>query len=128
MNTDTPANATWELLDRRRVQDLVSKHGAARVLSTMMSDPLPPEQRIAAMRELAVAGNILRLRADTSELMAWAEGHGLRRLNNALIELDRVLALPARGQAILQAQALTRFIALNLEQDIMAFRRAVSGS
>lgn len=128
MDTDTPTPISWELLDRRRVQDLVSKDGAARVLSAMMSEPLPPEQRIAAMCELAVAGNIVALRTETALLLGWAESHGLQRLNNALIELDRVLALPARGQAILQAQALTRFIALNIDQDIKAFRRAVSGS
>ena len=128
MDTETQTEIAWDLLDRRKVADLVNKEGAARVLSTMMSEPPAPEERIAAMKDMAVAGNILQLRAETTIFLDWANSHGLRRLSNALVELDRVLNLPARGQAILQAQALTRFIALHLDQDIKAFQRAVSST
>jgi hypothetical protein len=126
MNTDTKHDATWDLLDRNTVKDLVDREGAARILSTLMSEPPSPDERIHTMCALAVDGNIVRLRQETADFLAWAETNGMRRLNNTLIELNRVLALEARGQAIFQAQALTRFIRLNLDQDIKAFKRAVT--
>ena len=126
MNTDTKHDATWDLLYRNTVKDLVDREGAARILSTLMSEPPSPDERIHTMCALAVDGNIVRLRQETADFLAWAETNGMRRLNNTLIELNRVLALEARGQAIFQAQALTRFIRLNLDQDIKAFKRAVT--
>ena len=126
MNTDTKHDATWDLLVRNTVKDLVDREGAARILSTLMSEPPSPDERIHTMCALAVDGNIVRLRQETADFLAWAETNGMRRLNNTLIELNRVLALEARGQAIFQAQALTRFIRLNLDQDNKAFKRAVT--
>jgi len=69
-----------------------------------------------------------RKKKNTATFKSWSNEHGFRRLSNILIELERVLELPARGQAILQAQALTRFIILHLDKDIAAFKRAVSSS
>jgi len=128
MSEDTAKDTTWDVLDRRTVDDLVAKDGADRVLGALMSDDPAPEDRVQLMVELAVAGNIPALRHETQTFQAWAERHGLRRLINALVELDRVLDLSQRGQAVLQAQALTRFIRQNLSHDIAAFKRAVSSS
>lgn len=123
--TDT---ATWDVLDRRAIDDLVGDGGAERVLGALMSDTPSPEDRARQMAALAVSGDISKLKAENHALQTWAEKHGLKRLGNMLIELDRVLALPARGQAILQAQALTRLIQRTLEDDIKAFKRAVAAS
>lgn len=119
---------TWDLLDRRAVDDLVAKDGAEHVLGALMSEDPDPESRARQMCALAVAGNILSLTREARAFQAWAERHGLRRQVNALVELDRVLALPERGQAILQAQALTRFIEQNLAADIATFKRAVTSA
>ncbi len=119
---------TWDMLDRRVIDDLVAADGAERVLGALMTDTPEPETRALRMCELAVAGNIQELNRQTQDFQAWAEHHGLRRLVNTLIELDRVLGLPQRGQAILQAQALTRFIAQNLDEDLDAFKRAVTSA
>jgi hypothetical protein len=124
MTVDTP----WDVLDRRAIDDLVAKDGAERVLGALMSDDPDPETRVRTMRELAIAGNIPKLRRETQAFQAWAGQHGLRRLGNALVELDRVLDLPQRGQAVLQAQALTRFIDQHLGEDLAAFKRAVSSA
>jgi len=121
-------DTTWDVLDRRAIDDLVAKDGAERVLGALMSDTPAPEDRVRRMVDLAVAGNIVELRHETQTLQAWAERHGLRRLINAVVELDRVLDLPQRGQAVLQAQALTRFIRQNLSNDLAAFKRVVSSS
>jgi len=121
-------DTTWDVLDRRAIDDLVAKDGAERVLGALMSDTPAPEDRVRRMVDLAVAGNIAELRHETQTLQAWAERHGLRRLINAVVELDRVLDLPQRGQAVLQAQALTRFIRQNLSNDLAAFKRVVSSS
>ncbi|MEX0693770.1 MAG: hypothetical protein WD075_04930 [Rhodospirillales bacterium] len=126
MDTDIKSDATWDLLDHSIVKDLVDREGAARILGTMMSEPPSPEERIHTMCTLAVAGNIVTLRQETADFLAWAEINGMRRLVNTLIELNRVLALDARGQAIFQAQALTRFIAQNIDDDLNAFKRAVT--
>lgn len=126
MDQDTAKSNTWDLLDRRTIDDLVAAKGAEVVLGAIMNEDPAPESRMRRMRDLAVAGNIVQLRSETQTFQAWAEQHGLRRLINALVELDRVLELPARGQAILQAQALTRFMAQHLAEDIAAFKHAVS--
>ncbi len=118
--------ATWDILDRRTIDDLRADGVPARILGAMISDDPTPEDRAQRMTELAVAGNVPKLRAETHDFQAWAENHGLRRLVNALVELDRVLTLPQRGQAILQAQALTRHIQRTLGDDIAVFKRAIS--
>jgi len=129
MMPDTETNdVTWDLLDRRAVKDLVARDGAERVLGDLMGDQLSPEIQAQTLTDLAIQGNIPKLKKKTSAFKDWSEQRGLRRLSNILIELDRVLGLPARGQAILQAQALTRFIARHLDTDIAAFKRAVSSS
>ncbi|MGJ3258318.1 MAG: hypothetical protein ACFE0S_01835 [Rhodospirillales bacterium] len=118
--------ATWDILDRRTIDDLRADGAPERILGAMMSDEPTPEDRARRMTELAVAGNVQKLRVETHDFQTWAENHGLRRLVNALVELDRVLALPERGQAILQAQALTRHIQRTLDGDIAAFKRAIT--
>ncbi len=126
---DTEANdTTWDLLDRRAVKDLVARDGAERVLGSLMGNQLSPEIQAQTLTDLAIQGNIPALKENTSSFKAWSDDHGLRRLSNILVELERVLGLPARGQAILQAQALTRFIARHLDTDIAAFKRAVLSS
>ena len=117
---------TCDILDRRAIDDLVADKGRERVLGGLMSDDPTPEDRARLMAQLAVDGNILQLRNETASFQRWAEAHGFRRLINTLIELDRVLALSERGQAILQAQALTRHIVRTLNDDIQTFKRAVA--
>jgi hypothetical protein len=126
MTQDAAKDSPWDLLDRRAIDDLVAKDGAERVLGALANDDPAPDARLLSMRDLAVAGNIMKLREETRTLQSWAERHGMRRLVNALVELDRVLDLPQRGQAILQAQALTRFMVLHVAEDLAAFKRAVS--
>lgn len=129
MMPDTEANdITWDLLDRRAVNDLVARDGADQVLSALMESSLSPETQAQTLNDLAIEGNVPALKKNTTTFKSWSDEHGLRRLSNILIELERVLELPARGQAILQAQALTRFIILHLDTDIAAFKRAVSSS
>lgn len=129
MMTETEANdVTWDLLDRRTVKDLVARDGAERILGDLMGEQFSPESQAQTLTDLAIQGNIRALKENTAAFKAWSDEHGLRRLSNILVELERVLGLPARGQGILQAQALTRFISLNLDTDIAAFKRAVSSS
>ncbi len=126
---DTEANdIIWDLLDRRAVNDLVARDGADRVLDALMGSALSPEAQAQTLSDLAVEGNVPAQKKNTATFKSWSNEHGFRRLSNILIELERVLELPARGQAILQAQALTRFIILHLDKDIAAFKRAVSSS
>lgn len=129
MMPDTEANdITWDLLDRRAVNDLVARDGADQVLGALMESSLSPETQAQTLNDLAIEGNVSALKKNTTTFKSWSDEHGLRRLSNILIELERVLELPARGQAILQAQALTRFIILHLDTDIAAFKRAISSS
>jgi hypothetical protein len=126
---NTEANdIAWNLLDHCAVNDLVAQDGADRVLGALMGSALSPEAQAQTLSDLAVEGNVPALKKNTVTFKSWSDEHGLRRLSNILIELERVLELPARGQAILQAQALTRFIILHLDTDIAAFKRAVSSS
>ena len=126
---DTEANdIIWDLLDRRAVNDLVARDGADRVLGALMGSALSPKAQAQTLSDLAVEGNVPAQKKNTATFKSWSNEHGFRRLSNILIELERVLELPARGQAILQAQALTRFIILHLDKDIAAFKRAVSSS
>jgi len=118
----------WDLLDRRAIKDLVSRDGADNVLGNLAEDSSTPEAQALSLKDLAIAGEIPALKEKTSIFKAWSEEHGLRRLSNILVELERVLELPARGQAILQAQALTRFILLHLQTDITALKRAISAA
>jgi len=118
----------WDLLDPRTIKDLVSRDGAGKVLSSLEEMATTPEAQALSLKDLAIAGDIMGLKENTSSFKAWSDEHGLRRLSNILVELERVLDLPARGQAILQAQALTRFILIHLETDIAALKRAVSSS
>lgn len=118
----------WDLLDRRTIKDLVSRDGADKVLSSLEEMPITPEAQALSLKDLAIAGDIMGLKEKTSTFKTLSDELGLRRLSNILVELERVLDLPARGQAILQAQALTRFILLHLETDIAALKRAVSSS
>lgn len=129
MMPDTEANeVTWDLLDRRAVNDLVARDGAERILGALMGSTLSPESQAQTLNDLAIEGNIPALKKKTATFKSWSDEHGLRRLSNILVELERVLELTARGQAILQAQALTRFIILHLDTDIAAFKRAVSSA
>lgn len=126
MSKGTGNTNEWALIDRRAVESLVQRDGADAVIGALSSDAPSPKQRAVELAELAVAGKVVQMREKTTAFKEWAETQGLRRLNNTLIELDRVLGLDTRGQAILQAQALTRFMAQNVDEDIDALRQAVA--
>ena len=86
-----------------------------------------PRDRADNLVKLAIEGRINPLKKETSAFCDWAAEYGARRIENALIELDRVLASPKRGEAILHAQALTRFIARNIDADVMTLKAAIKG-
>ena len=126
MNSAEPIRTEWQVLDTRVVDDLVTRKGAADVVDALVADTPSMSRNTDELAALAVAGKIAPMRVKIDVLMDWAERYGLRRLANALVELRRVVALDQRGQAILQSQALTRFIRQNLDNDIEALKRAVA--
>lgn len=126
MSEDAIRKAKWDILDEKRVEDLVVRHGAAGAIGALLSETPSPEDRAAALITLAISGKVRVLKNDAAALRVWAEAYGLRRINNALIELDRVLDMHQRGQAILQSQALTRFIHRHCADDIAVLKRALS--
>ncbi len=117
------APVAWDVLDKRVVDQLIMREGVADVMNTLVNETPSPAARADALVDLAVAGNILKLTEHAGAFRAWSQGYGLKRLTNALIELDRVLSLPARGTAILEAQALTRFIRTHVTQDVGVLRQ-----
>ena len=126
MAEDAIRTAKWDILDEKRVDDLVASNGAAGAIGALLSESPSPEDRAAGLITLVVAGKIQALKNDATRLRVWAEANGLRRINNALVELDRVLDMHQRGQAILQSQALTRLVHRHCADDIALLKRALS--
>ncbi len=120
------APTAWEVLDNRIVDQLLLREGAAGVIGTLVNETPTPAARADALVDLAVTGNILKLAEQAGAFRAWTGGYGLKRLTNALIELDRVLSLPTRGTAILEAQSLTRFIRTHVTQDVEVLRKHIT--
>ena len=125
LSSDTTPVA-WQVLDDRAVDQLLLREGVAGVMGTLINETPTPAARADALVALAVAGNIPKLAEQAGAFRAWTEGYGLKRLSNALIELDRVLSLPTRGTAILEAQSLTRFIRTHVTQDVEVLRKRIS--
>lgn len=120
------APIAWDVLDHRAVDQLLLREGASGVMSTLINETPTPAARADALVDLAVAGNIPKLAEQAGAFRAWTEGYGFKRLTNTLIELDRVLSLPARGTAILEAQSLTRFIRTHITQDVEVLRKRIA--
>lgn len=124
-----PANSemAWETVDRETVAALVESNGATASLDTFNASASRARELATRLVELSVEGRIPPLQKTSAEFCDWAAENGARRLENALIELDRVLTSPRRGEAILHAQALTRFIARHVDDDIKAVKMAITG-
>ncbi len=125
MNNDAEIDITWETLDQDSVKSLVERKGASMLIDDLDSSSPSPRDRADQLVKLAIDGRINPLKKETSAFCDWAAEHGAQRIENALIELDRVLASPKRGEAILHAQALTRFIARNVDADIITLKAAI---
>ncbi len=110
----------WQVLDTATVAGLAGQDEEAS--ETAQSQAVERADRLAA---LAVAGKVADMKAEIVGLRAWASRLGLRRIENTVIELDRVLGLSSRGDAIFQAQALTRFIRLHVADDLRALGKAI---
>ena len=122
MGADRTHVAGWEILDRGTVADIRTRGGDTSSLG-VSEDRI--KGRVDELSTLATNGNIAALQNVLDGHRQWAAQCGLRRIENALIELDRVIAGPARGQAVLQAQALVRFIVRHLADDVAALEAAV---
>ena len=125
LSSDTTPVA-WEVLDNRTVDQLLLREGAAGVIATLVNETPTPAARADALVDLAVVGNIPKLAEQAGAFRAWTDGYGLKRLTNALIELDRVLSLLTRGTAILEAQSLTRFVRTHVTQDVEVLRKHIT--
>lgn len=128
MNNEAEIDITWEILDQDSVQALLARKGATALIDELDSSTPTPQNRANILVELAINGRINPLKQETTQLCDWAAQYGVRRIENALIELDRVLASSKRGKALLNAQALTRFIARNIDADILALKTAIKGN
>lgn len=128
MTNNADADITWEILDQGAVQDLVERKGATALVDMLNSASPSVRDRADQLVDLAIKGRIRPLKEETRQFCDWAAEHGTRRIENALIELDRVLASPKRGEALLSAQALTRFIARNVDADVAALKAAIKGN
>jgi len=117
----------WDILDQAALKSMIKRNGRASVLQGLGEAPSAGE-RAARLRQFAVRGDIAQLRDETRQFHDWAEAHALKRVTNALIELQRCAELKARGQAILQAQALTRFIGGIVDDDVRTLMRAVDAA
>lgn len=125
MTNDADIDITWETLDQDTVQSLVESQGAIVLIDDLDSSSPSPRDRADQLVKLAIDGRINPLKQETAAFCDWAAKYGTRRIENALIELDRVLASPKRGEALLHAQALTRFIARNVDADVMTLKAAI---
>ena len=112
----------WEVLDTRAVDELRSRGTVTDTLDISSDAALVRAEQLS---KLAVAGSLPALETAVDEHRKWASQCGLRRIENALIELERVIAGPKRGQAVFQAQALTRFIRRHVLDDIAALEKAL---
>lgn len=127
MTDHADSDMTWETVDRETIAAMVDRNGATATLERLNASAPLARDLANRLIELSIEGRITALKTTTSEFTIWASENGARRLENALIELDRVLASQKRGEAILHAQALTRFIARHVDEDITAIKAAVSG-
>lgn len=128
MANDSNIDITWETLDQDSVQALVESKGASALIDSLNSSSPSPRDRADQLVKLAIDGRINPLKQETAQFCDWAAEYGARRIENALIELDRVLTSPKRGEAILHAQALTRFIARNVDTDVKTLKAAIKGN
>lgn len=124
---NTGNDITWEVIDTETIQALVERKGATALIDELNSQTPTPQSCADQLVALAVEGRISPLKKDASSMCDWAAEHGARRIENALIELDRVLASEKRGEALLHAQALTRFISRHIDPDIKALKEAIKG-
>lgn len=128
MTENTSAEMTWDILDRDTVRALVERKGSTTLIEALNSATPSPQAKAEELVDLAIAGRIATLKEHTSSLCDWAEEHGARRIENALIELGRVLASEKRGEGLLHAQALTRFISRHIGSDVKALKAAIKGT
>ena len=128
MADDIDIDITWDILDQDTVQALVERKGAVALIDALNSSVPTPRDRAEELVELAIKGRIKPLKENTAQFCDWAGEHGARRIENTLIELDRVLASPKRGEALLHAQALTRFIARTINGDVTALKAAIKAA
>lgn len=128
MNNDADTDIAWEILDQDSVQALVDHKGATALVDMLNSTSPSPRDRADQLVKLAINGRMSPLEQETAQFCDWAAEYGARRIENALIELDRVLASSKRGEALLNAQALTRFIARNIDADLLALKAAIKGN
>lgn len=110
MSAPAPIQDVWQIIDERVVDDLVTRNGASDVVSSLIGDKPTAADRARELADLAVLGKLNVMRDKTEDFRKWSEKYGLKRIGNTLVELNRVIAMPERGKAILQAQALTRFL------------------
>lgn len=126
MSNDTSTEISWDVLDRGTVKALVGSKGAGALVQNIDALSPSPTERADALVALAVNGRIPKLKIEAMQLAEWAAEYGALRIENALIELDRVLSSDRRGEAIMQAQALTRFIARCIDSDVKALKTSIS--
>lgn len=123
-NADT--QSYWEVLDTKKVDDLRLQSADAVISALDGGDAESPQVQVKNLRDLAIDGRLPRIRLLVADLRDWAEAYGLRRIANILVELDRVTRIDARGQAILQAQSLTRMLDLHIANDIDTLKDALN--
>lgn len=126
MSNDTNAEISWEVIDQDAVKALVDSKGADTLTDNIDTLSPSPRERADGLVELAINGRVPLLKNEASSFCEWASQFGAIRIENALIELDRVLASDKRGEAIMQAQALTRFVARCIDNDVKALKAAIS--
>ena len=113
------------LLDDAIVGRLIETEEVAD-LRRRVDDACDAETALAGrLRHMAVRGDLDGVLDAATGMCARADELGLRRLANRLVELERVAALDALGQAHLQTQALTRLIDEDIETDFAALRDVV---
>jgi hypothetical protein len=117
----------WQIIDERIVDDLVTRKGASEVVSSLIGEKPTAAERARELANLAVQGKLNAMRDKAEDFRKWSDKFGLRRIGNTLVELNRVISLPARGKAILHAQALTRFLENAAVEDVDMLKSFVIG-
>jgi hypothetical protein len=126
MSNDTSTEISWGVLDQDTVMALVDSKGTDALAQSIEALSPSPSERADALVDLAINGRIPKLKIEAKQLAEWASDYGVLRIENALIELERVLSSDKRGEAIMQAQALTRFIARYIDSDVNALKASIS--
>lgn len=126
MSNDTSTEISWGVLDQDTVTALVDSKGADALAQSIEALSPSPSERADVLVDLAINGSIPKLKVEAKQLAEWASEFGVLRVENALIELERVLSSDKRGEAIMQAQALTRFIARCIDKDVNALKASIS--